>query len=152
MGLLATWGRWQNIALGLHLAHCCSLARERSSRTKGLSKGWCIERRSSSGNKPWQGEQDAGAKQRWLASPWWGLFTTLYTLSRLLHGYLPNRKNNFTRCVFLQLPLVVLISRDIVRPRRWRRLATESAGVEVTGLLAEWYERRESLHFPWQWR
>ena len=50
-----------------------------------------------------------------------------YTLSRLLHGYLPKQKNNFTCCVFLQLPFVVLI-RVIDRPRRWRHLATESAG------------------------
>ena len=36
-----------------------------------------------------------------------------------LHGYLPKRNNIFTQCVFLQLPIVVLISREIVRQRRW---------------------------------
>ena len=55
-------------------------------------------------------------------------------LSRLLHGYLPKRKNNFTLCVFLQiylLPFVVLISRELVCQRRWRILATEYAGVDI---------------------
>ena len=41
-----------------------------------------------------------------------------------------NEKNNFTQCVFLQLPFIVLISTEIVRQRRWRRLATEQAGVD----------------------
>ena len=37
-------------------------------------------------------------------SPWRGYFrwwSAFYTLSRLLHGYLPKRKNYFTQCVFL---------------------------------------------------
>ena len=56
------------------------------------------------------------------------------TSSRLLHGYLPKRKNNFTQCVFLTIYLlpqfVVLISREIIRQRRCRRLATVYAGVD----------------------
>ena len=39
-----------------------------------------------------------------------------YTLSRLLHGYLPKRKNNFTWCLFTIYSLaafVVFISREI---------------------------------------
>ena len=41
-------------------------------------------------------------------------------------------------CLFTNYSLpafVVLISSEIVRQRRWRRLATEDAGVEVTGPL-----------------
>ena len=58
--------------------------------------------------------------------------TLYYTLSCLLHGSLPKQNNNYTQCVFLQLPFVVLnlISREKVCRRRWRRLATGHAGVD----------------------
>ena len=56
--------------------------------------------------------------------------TLYYTLTCLLHGSLSKRNNIFTRCVFLQLPFVMLISREIVCQRRWRRLATGHAGVD----------------------
>ena len=39
-------------------------------------------------------------------------------------------KNIFTRWVFQQLPFLVLFSREIVRQRRWRCLATGHAGVD----------------------
>ena len=65
---------------------------------------------------------------------------TILTLSRLLHGYLPKRKNNFTWCLFtihLLPAFIVLLSREIVCQRRWRRLATEYTGVDKQ----HWEER-----------
>ena len=60
---------------------------------------------------------------------------TFYTLSRLLHGYLPKWKNNLTH---LLPAFVVLISHQ-----KRRCLATEYAGVDKL-LLAERYDILES--------
>ena len=46
----------------------------------------------------------------------------------LITQLLAKTKNNFARCLFVQWPFIVLISREIVCPRHWRRLAT--AGVD----------------------
>ena len=43
--------------------------------------------------------------------------------------------------MYLLPAFVVLISREIVRQRRWRRLATEDAGVDK---LPAWYDRKKS--------
>ena len=73
------------------------------------------------------------------APTWSGLFS-------IMSRYLPNEKSNFTRCLFTiyLLPFVVLTSREIVSQRRWRRLATEYAGVVVKG-PCKWTERSMAL-------
>ena len=71
------------------------------------------------------------------------------------NGYLPNRKNNFTLCLFPMylLSFVALISREIVCQSLWRRLTTEYAGVDKLpdcGVIQLTWIRGKKKPFPWQ--
>ena len=83
-------------------------------------------------SKPRQGEPDPDANRRCLASPWRVLFLIM---ARSMHypAYYTAPCQNETissQCVFLQLPFVVLINREIICQRRWRCLPTGHAEVD----------------------
>ena len=65
-----------------------------------------------------------------------------------------NKKKLHTVCLFTinVLPFAVLISREIIWQRRWRRLATEYAGGDKyrTSCGVIWDVIRQIIHSPWQ--
>ena len=77
--------------------------------------------------------------------------TLYYALSCLLHGTLSKRNNSFTRCVFLELPFVVLTGREIVCQRCWRlSYRTRLISYRTTCRVMRKTWIRQKIHFPWQ--